>query len=88
MHDLVDVTLYTKKGCGLCDEVADLLAQLHVEWPHRVTAVDIAAPAAQAAGLFERYRYAIPVVEIGRNRLHAPITRQQLRAALADALAD
>ena len=76
---MVEVTLFTKGGCHLCDEVEAELRTLHATYPHRLRKVDITAEPA----LFERYRYLIPVVHIGDVELAAPIGRGELVEALA-----
>lgn len=78
---MITATLYTKEGCGLCDEVKAELAELASEFPHNLQEVDIT----QDSELFARYRFSIPVVKIGRNTLKAPITNAQLQAALESA---
>lgn len=75
---MIDVTLYTKDGCHLCEEVAARLDDLKKRYPHRVNAVDITKDDA----LFQRYRYAVPVVQIGDVELRAPITEEELVKAL------
>ena len=75
---MLTVTLYTKEGCGLCNEVKAELAGLAVDFPHNLQEIDIT----QDSGLFARYRFAIPVVKIGDVTLNAPITAVQLAAAL------
>jgi glutaredoxin len=79
---MLTVTLYTKAGCGLCDEVKAELAQLAAEYPHHLLEVDIT----QDAELFARYRYAIPVVAVGTATLKAPITAVALTHALRTAV--
>lgn len=78
---MLTVTLYTKDGCGLCDEVKAELAEFVVEFPHKLQEVDITTD----SSLFARYRFTIPVVKIGDNTLKAPITRTQLQTALQSA---
>ena len=75
---MLTVTLYTKDGCGLCDEVKAELAELAKAFPHDLQEVDIT----KDADLFARYRFSIPVVKIGEQTLKAPITRNQLQSAL------
>ena len=75
----VEVTLYTKPECGLCHDVADALNLLRGRFPHHLVEIDIT----QDDELFQRYRYVIPVVEIGEQTLQAPITITELRQALA-----
>lgn len=76
------VTLYSKAGCGLCDAVKHALDALADQHPHQLIEVDITHDMA----LFERYRFAIPVVVIGATELRAPITPQMLVDALATAV--
>ena len=38
---MLTVTLYTRKGCGLCEEAKAELAALEKEYPHRLAEVDI-----------------------------------------------
>lgn len=82
-HDehMITVTLYTKTGCGLCDEVKHSLLHLQPRFPHQLQEVDIT----KDEGLFQQYRYTIPVVQIGDVELAAPITAVQLQTALQTA---
>lgn len=80
---MLTITLYTKEGCGLCDEVKQELAGLAAAYPHSLQEVDIT----QDPDLFARYRFMIPVVKIGEATLKAPITRGDLRLALETAVA-
>jgi len=73
------VTLYTKPGCHLCDEVRDAIEQVREEFAFDVDVRDILMDLKD----FERYKHDIPVVlldgrEIARHRMPA----DQLRAAL------
>ncbi|MFQ5399663.1 MAG: glutaredoxin family protein [Anaerolineae bacterium] len=74
-----EVVLYTKEGCGLCDEVKVELVRLASRFPHQLSEVDITAD----HDAFARYRYTIPVVKIGAQTLKAPISAVQLETALA-----
>ena len=74
------VTLYSKPGCHLCENVRTLLDELAPERRFAIDEVDIQ----RDARLFERYRYHIPVVlidgvEVARGR----IDETRLIAALA-----
>lgn len=73
------VLLYTKEGCGLCDEVKVDLAALQADFPHILTEIDIMEDTA----VYEKYKHSIPVVEIGTVRLQAPISKADLEAALS-----
>lgn len=73
------VTLFTKPGCGLCDEVKAELDALRPAFPHQLSEIDIT----EDSELFDKYRYTIPVVQIGDIELRAPITAVQLQEALS-----
>lgn len=78
---MLNVTLYTRQGCKLCDEVKADLAELQTKYPHRLVEVDIDSDAA----LIAKYGQTIPVVEVGPYSLQAPITRQKLQMTLGAA---
>jgi hypothetical protein len=74
------ITLYTRPGCHLCDDAADLLEDLARATPLRVTEVNILTD----VDLYERYKHSIPVVAIaGGPTLQAPIRADDLARALA-----
>lgn len=75
---MIDVTLYTKDGCHLCEQVAGKLSELKERYPHRLTTIDIT----EEDAVFQEYRYAIPVVHIGGMELRAPIAEEELVEAL------
>lgn len=72
------VILYTKENCHLCDIVKAQLADLAERYPHTLQEVDITTD----PDLYARYRYIIPVVQIGDHTHKAPITPLDLRYAL------
>lgn len=77
----LDVILYMRSGCGLCDEVREQLLELQARFPHRSREIDIDDdPALQA-----RYFDQIPVVVVGQQVLRAPISHQALAVALSSA---
>jgi uncharacterized membrane protein len=78
---MLNVTLYTRKNCKLCDEVKADLNELQAQYPHRLAEVDIDSDTA----LVESFGLEIPVVEVGPYRLRAPITRQKLQMTLGAA---
>jgi uncharacterized membrane protein/glutaredoxin len=78
---LLNVTLYMRPGCGLCDEVKALLNALRGEFPHRLAEVDIESDPV----LREKYFDQIPVIEVGPYVLRAPISSQDLAATLGAA---
>ena len=73
------VKLLTKPGCHLCDDVKTELAALASDYPHTLEEVNIA----DSIHLFEKYHLTIPVVQIGDVELQAPISQEQLIAALS-----
>ena len=74
---MINVTLYTKPGCHLCEDVKEILAELTAVYPHTLSEIDITSN----RDLFARYHLTIPVVHIGHTELQAPITTEQLAAA-------
>ncbi len=78
---MLNVTLYTRKNCKLCDEVKAELQALQSQYPHRLVEVDIDTD----DYLIEKFDIEIPVVEVGPYTLKAPITRQNLQMTLGAA---
>ncbi len=56
----IKVVFYTKAGCHLCDDARTLLEDLAADIPYELTEIDIRSD----LGLFEQYRYRIPVIII------------------------
>jgi glutaredoxin len=83
MKDVVTirtVTLYTRPGCHLCEDAADLLEQLATRLDLTIVEVNIL----EDPNLYERYRFSIPVVAIGDGpTLTAPIREDELLRWLA-----
>jgi len=79
MASPIEVTLYRKAGCGLCDQAEATLARIGRKLPLRVTLVDIDTdPALQA-----RYFLEIPVIAVaGVEVAKAPISERALEEAL------
>ncbi|HSH05351.1 MAG TPA: glutaredoxin family protein [Anaerolineae bacterium] len=75
---MIEVIMYTKENCSLCDKAEALLAGLAGEWPHRLVKVDITMD----DGLWERYRYAIPVLRVGEREVGAPLAEAEVVALL------
>lgn len=75
------LTLFTRAGCPLCDEMAEQVRSLIAGTAHSLTAVDVdGQPALQA-----RYGWDVPVLfddraEICRHELNLAAFRQWLRA--------
>jgi hypothetical protein len=78
------LTLYSKPGCHLCEDLAEMLADVQSEMGFAVEEVDITRDAA----LFARYRYEIPVlrmgeVEIARGRIGERDLLERLNAVIS-----
>ena len=79
MTEKLRVVLYTKEGCGLCNEMKQEMRSAGVEGSYVLEEVDIRSD----EELFSRYRYDIPVllingVEAFRHRLTAEQFRDYL----------
>ena len=64
------LTLYSKPGCHLCEDVREILDGLQPECGYSIAEIDITTDAT----LFARYRHDIPVVvkdgvELARGRI-------------------
>lgn len=78
---MIDVVLYSRTDCHLCDEAKADLESLQEAYPHRLNIIDIDnTPSLQRA-----YGFEVPVVKVGPYALKAPITRQDLLIALGAA---
>lgn len=78
----IEVLLYTKQECGLCDEAKAVLHQVMAGVPDaRLREVDIASDPA----LMERFAMEIPVVFInGKKRFKYRVEAARLAAWLAE----
>ena len=69
------ITLYTRPGCHLCEDAADLLERLAARIDLAIVEVNIL----EDANLYERYKHSIPVVAISSGpTLAAPIREEEL----------
>lgn len=66
------VVLFTREGCGLCEQAYALAQSMGI----KLSTVDIAGDLA----LLERYGNHIPVVKYAQNELYWPFTGQDLLA--------
>jgi uncharacterized membrane protein len=80
-ESLLNVTLYMRPGCKLCDETREQLNSLQQKYPHRLAEVNIESDEALQKAYFDQ----IPVVEVGPYKLKAPISRQALEMTLGAA---
>jgi glutaredoxin len=77
----VTITLYSKPGCHLCEEVRARLDELQPEFGFTIEEIDIT----RHTELFERYRHEIPVLlidgtEFARGRISEPELLNVLKA--------
>jgi len=78
---LRQVFLYSRPGCHLCDDAAELLEQLAQRIPITIVEVNILGD----IDLYERYKHSIPVVALaGGPSLAAPIRADQLERLLVE----
>ena len=78
---MLQIQLFTKDPCPLCDDIKELLVTLAGTYPHQLTEIDIA----QDQDLNARYRFNIPVLKIGDRELKAPISLLDLSKFLREA---
>lgn len=78
---MIEVTLYNRQECQLCDEVLLYLKGLQNEFPHTLKVIDID----EDADLKNKYGESVPVVEIGDFRLSSPISENDLRMMISAA---
>jgi uncharacterized membrane protein len=79
---LIALTLYSRPGCHLCEDVVDELAQLMPDYPHTLDVINIDEHPKLNKKLFDK----IPVLIVGPYRLEAPIDPQRLKITLAAAV--
>jgi glutaredoxin len=82
---MIQITLYTKSDCHLCEEVKaeiSALAKENIAYAFILSEIDIT----QDHHLFTRFRYIIPVLRIGQTTLLAPINREEIMKALETAV--
>ena len=76
---MTQVTLYTKPGCHLCEEVEAVLARVAQRRAFELNIRNIV----EIADDFDRYQYLIPVVTVaGREIAQYTLTEAELEAAL------
>lgn len=74
------VTLYTRKGCGLCHEAEDVLRRLQEALCFEFDLIDVD----EDPDALRRYSDRIPVITVDGEEVDAaPIDERRLRAALS-----
>ncbi len=77
----LEVVLYTRQNCKLCDEAKEDLEALQPEIAHRLIVVDID----QDPDLQALYGHLVPVVASGPYKLQPPFDKRKLRMTLGAA---
>ena len=64
-EDDIQIQLFTKEGCTLCDKVTDILKSIRSTHPHTLQAIDITDP--EHKDYYDKYKYDIPILHIHGN---------------------
>jgi uncharacterized membrane protein len=75
---MINVKLYSRKDCHLCEQTQKDLGVIQEEVPHHLSIIDID----EDPKLAKLYGAVVPVVEVGPYRLQAPFTFQDLQITL------
>lgn len=75
---MIQVMLYARKDCHLCDLAQSYLEELQSTIPHHLTIIDIDSE----TKLKNLYGFNVPVVVIGPYKLSAPIEKRDLEISL------
>ncbi len=75
---MIEVTLYTRNDCHLCEVAQSYLDELQPVIPHHLTTIDVDSD----AKLKSIYGFNVPVVTIGPYKLVAPIEKKDLEVTL------
>lgn len=75
---MIEVTLYTRNDCHLCELTQNYLEELQSSVPHHMTVIDID----DDKKLRNLYGFNVPVVLIGPYKLSAPIEKKDLEISL------
>ncbi len=79
----IQVTIYSKKDCHLCDEAKAVLRDFAVEYPLQIEEIDIESE----KEVFEKFKHEIPVIFVmGRKSFKYRIDKKKLDRILKDAM--
>jgi hypothetical protein len=78
---VLDLRLYVKPGCHLCEDAEAEIEAIGVRYPHTFERIDINTD----AELMRRYWDQIPVLVIDQREYLAPLSRSVVERALNDA---
>lgn len=79
---MINVTLYQRSDCHLCEQVLSDLVKLQIKIPHKLILIDIDSDPA----LKDLFSMEIPVIEVGPYRLKYPFSKQDLEMTLQAAI--
>ena len=71
---MIEVILFSREDCHLCEQAKTELDALQTEIPHHLTIIDVDSD----PKLQKQYGFNVPVVSAGPYHVSAPITRQDL----------
>ncbi len=75
---MIEVTLYSRNDCHLCELAQAYLEELQAIVPHHLTTIDVDSD----AKLRSAYGFNVPVVQVGPYKLSAPIEKRDLEISL------
>jgi thiol-disulfide isomerase/thioredoxin len=76
---MVNIMIYSKKDCHLCDIAMETLLKIRKEFPFSLTEIDIE----KDKKIFEKYKYLIPVIEIdGEKTFTYKVNEAELKTIL------
>ncbi len=76
---MLNVTIYSKKGCHLCDIAKETLLKVQQELPFSLSEINIE----KDKTAFEKYKYLIPVIEIdGEKAFNYKVDENELKKIL------
>jgi uncharacterized membrane protein len=75
---MIEVILYTREDCHLCETTRNDLGELNIEIPFKLTIVDVDSDPV----LQKEYGFNVPVIIVGPYKIRAPIDRKDLEVTL------
>ncbi len=76
---MLNVTIYSKKDCHLCDIAKETLLKVQQELPFTLNEIDIE----KDRTAFEKYKYLIPVIEIdGKKAFNYKVDENEFKKLL------
>ncbi|HBG75070.1 MAG: hypothetical protein A2X25_04315 [Chloroflexi bacterium GWB2_49_20] len=79
---MINVTLYQRADCHLCEQVKSDLEEIQSKIPHQLVLIDIDSDPAMK----DLFAMDIPVIEVGPYRLKYPFSKQELEMTLSAAV--